>query len=92
MAVEIASRFRNVQVVSMLNLEIFREQDVQYKNKILRGCVVAIEAAAPGAWFEIADAVIGVDKFGASGDGETVYREYGFDVDKIIAEIKNYIK
>jgi len=92
LAVEIASRFRNVQVVSMLNLEIFREQDVQYKNKILRGCVVAIEAAAPGAWFEIADAVIGVDKFGASGDANSVYREYGFDVDKIIAEIKNYIK
>ena len=92
LAVEIASRFRNVQVVSMLNLETFMEQDAQYKNKILRGCVIAIEAATPGNWFEIADAVIGIDKFGASGNADTVYREYGFDVDKIIDEIKQYIK
>jgi len=92
LAVEIASRFRHVQVVSMLNLEIFNAQDAKYKNSILRGCVVAIEAAAPGTWFEIADAVIGIDKFGASGDADTVYKEYGFDVDKIIKEIKNYIK
>jgi transketolase len=92
LAVEIASRFKNVQVVSMLNLEIFREQDDKYKNKILQGCVIVIEAAAPGGWFEIADAVIGVDKFGASGASDDVYREYGFDVDKIIAEIKNCIK
>ena len=92
LAVEIASRFKNIQVVSMLNVAKFREQDANYKSKILRGCVVAIEAASPEPWFEFADAVIGVDKFGASGDGETVYREYGFDVDKIIKEIKAYIK
>lgn len=92
LAVEIASRFKNVQVISMLNLETFKSQDAQYKNSLLRGCVVVIEAAAPGAWFEIADAVIGIDKFGASGSGESVYREYGFDVDKIISEIKQYIK
>ena len=54
--------------------------------------MVAIEAAAPGVWFEIADAVIGIDKFGTSGNGDDVYREYGFDVDKIIREIKRYIK
>ncbi len=92
LAVEIASRFRNVQVVSMLDVETFKSQDAQYKNLLLRGCVVVIEAAAPGNWFEIADAVIGIDKFGASGDGESVYHEYGFDVDKIIGEIKQYIK
>lgn len=92
LAVEIASRFKHIQVVSMLNFGVFREQDDLYKNKILRGCVVAIEAASPDCWFEIADAVIGIDKFGASGDADSVYREYGFDVDKIIAEIKQYIK
>lgn len=91
LAVEIASRFKNVQVVSMPCVEIFREQDGAYKNKILRGCVVAIEAAAPSPWFEFADMVIGIDKFGMSGDGDTVYHEYGFDVDKIIKEIKMYL-
>ena len=92
LAVEIASRFRHVQVVSMVNVPDFKDQDAKYKSSILRGCVIAIEAAAPSPWFEFADAVIGIDKFGASGDGETLYREYGFDADKIIHEIRRYIK
>ena len=92
LAVEIASRFKHIQVVSMPNFNVFQNQDNAYKNKILRGCVVVIEAASPGPWFEIADAVIGIDKFGASGDADSVYREYGFDVKKIIAEIRQYIK
>ena len=40
----------------------------------------------------MSDMVIGIDKFGASGDADTLYREYGFDVDKIINEIGQYIK
>ena len=92
LAVEIASRFKNVQVVSMVNMSVFHNQDNKYKDTILRGCVVAIEAAAPGNWFEIADAVIGIDSFGASGDADTLYNEYDFNADKIINEIKQYIK
>ena len=92
LAVEIASRFKNVQVVSMLNFGIFKEQDTQYKKQILKGCVIVIEAAAPGTWFEIADAVIGIDKFGASGNTDDLCAKYGFDVDKIISEVKQYIK
>jgi transketolase len=92
LAVEIASQFKNIQVVSMLNLETFREQDSAYKNKILRGCVIVIEASTPGNWFEIADAVIGVDRFGMSGNGDMIYNEYGFNANKIIREIKRYIK
>ncbi len=92
LAVEIASRFKNVQVVSMLSMEIFREQNKDFREKILRGCVIAIEAAAPGNWFEFADAVIGIDKFGASGDADSLYREYGFDVDSIIKELTKFLR
>ena len=92
LAVEIASRYKNVQVVSMVNMSVFRNQDNKYKDTILRGCVIAVEAAAPGNWFEFADAVIGIDSFGASGDAETLYHEYGFVADKIIKEIERYIK
>ena len=92
LAVEIASQYKNVQVVSVLNMCDFKAQDEKYKSSILRGCIIAIEAAAPGNWFEFADMVIGIDKFGASGDAETLYSEYGFNVDKIIKEIGKYIK
>ena len=92
LAVEIASQYKNVQVVSVLNMCDFKAQDEKYKSSILCGCIIAIEAAAPGNWFEFADMVIGIDKFGASGDAETLYNEYGFNVDKIIKEIGKYIK
>ena len=92
LAVEIAKRFKNIQVVSMLNMNAFRAQDNKYKDKILRGCVVVIEAAAAGNWFEFADAVIGIDSFGASGDADSLYLSYGFSVNKIIKEIEQYIK
>ena len=36
--------------------------------------------------------VIGVDNFGMSGVGDMVYREYGFDVDEIVAAIKAKMK
>ena len=92
LAVDIAKMFKNVQVVSMLNMRTFREQDAAYKKQILRGCVIAIEAAIPTPWFEFADAVIGIDEFGESGNGGAVYKKYGFDTDKIIGEIKRFLK
>jgi transketolase len=92
LAVAVAQHFRNVQVVSVNELKTFQNQDKKYKNSLLRGCVIAIEASSPESWFSIADAVIGVDKFGLSGNGEDVYKEYGFDVDKIVNEIKDYVK
>ncbi len=92
LAVAVAQHFKNVQVVSVNELKTFQNQDKKYKNSLLRGCVIAIEAASPESWFSMADAVIGVDKFGLSGNGDDIYKEYGFDVDKIINEIKDYVK
>ena len=42
--------------------------------------------------FYVNDAGNQIDKFGKSGDCDSLYAEYGFDVDKIIKEIKRYIK
>lgn len=92
LAVSVASQFTNIQVVSVLNMNVFRNQTSKYKQKILYGCVIAIEAGSPNQWFEFADAVIGIDKFGTSGNATDIYREYGFDKDKIITEIKKYLK
>ena len=81
-----------VQVVSVLSVADFRAQKPEYKQQILRGFVVAIEAAASAPWFEFADAVVGLDQFGMSGDGNAVYSELGFNVDAIVADIANKIK
>ena len=93
LAVSVAKKLGDaVQVVSMPSVSDFRNQDEKYKNKILAGFVVAIEAAASAPWFEFADAVVGVDSFGVSGDGDEVYAHFGFDTDAIARDILNKIK
>ena len=81
-----------VQVVSMPCVSMFRAQSDAFKKEILRGYVGAIEAAAAAPWFEFADAVVGIDEFGASGDGAAVYEKYGFDADIIARQIEKNIK
>ncbi len=81
-----------VQVVSMPSVADFRAQSDEYKQCILRGFVVAIEAASSAPWFEFADAVVGVDRFGMSGSGDAVYSALGFDVDIIANDIAAKIK
>lgn len=81
-----------VQVVSMPCVSMFRAQSDAFKKEILCGYVVAIEAAAAAPWFEFADAVVGIDEFGASGDGAAVYEKYGFDADIIARQIEKNIK
>ncbi|MBE6457504.1 MAG: transketolase [Alphaproteobacteria bacterium] len=93
LAVDVAKKLGDaVQVVSVVSVSDFRRQDLEYKNKILRGRVIAVEAAAAAPWFEFADAVVGIDRFGMSGPGTDVYSELGFDVDVIADEIKRKMK
>jgi len=93
LAVAVAEKLGdNVQVVSMPSVGHFRAQFATYKKQILRGRIVAIEAASPTPWFEFADAVIGINRFGLSGPGGAVYTAMGFGVDQIVRDIKNAIK
>lgn len=87
-AIRVANIIGNsVQVVSMPCVEIFRNQDLKYKQEIMRGFVVAIEAAASAPWFEFADAVVGIDRFGISDDGDKVYANMGMNAEAIANEI-----
>jgi transketolase len=92
LAVEVANKLKNAQVVSMPSVEKFRTQPVEYKNKVLVGYIVAIEAGATAGWFEFADAVMGIDEFGATGSGNEVYKHFGFDAEIIAAEIIKKLK
>ncbi len=90
LAVAVADKI-DARVVSMPCVEKFRLQDGEYKHKILSGHVIAIEAGVTSGWYEFADAVVGLDSFGASGSGAQVYKHFGFDADAIAKEImKNF--
>ncbi|MCL1892467.1 MAG: transketolase [Alphaproteobacteria bacterium] len=91
LAVAVAEKI-GASVVSMPSVEKFRLQDAEYKHRILRGRVIAIEAGATAGWYEFADAVVGIDWFGASGDGASVYKHFGFDAYAIAEDIMKYIK
>lgn len=79
-----------VRVVSMPCVEIAREQSEQ----IRRGAVpkgiprIAIEAGVTAGWQFWADEVVGIDRFGESAPGGTVYKFLGMTVEAIRDKVR----
>ena len=69
--------------------EIFRDQSKAYQNEVLpKGMpTLAVEAAAPTGWYEFADDVMGLRRFGASAPGEIVMRELGYTPENVAARV-----
>jgi transketolase len=78
----------NARVVSVPCFDLFDKQPKEFKDSLLKGKVVAIEANRGFEWYKYADEVIGMETFGASGKGSEVYKHFGFDADKIIKHLK----
>lgn len=83
---------KNIRVVSMPSMELFRAQDDSYKKEILPKGVkkVSIEMGTTFGWAEWTGACglnIGIDRFGISGKGDIVQEELGFSVDAIKEKI-----
>ena len=84
---------KNIRVVSMPSMELFREQDEAYKEEILPKEVknrVSIEMASTFGWAEWTgtDGLnIGIDTFGLSGKGDEVTEEFGFTAEKVVEKI-----
>jgi transketolase len=74
----------SVRVVSLPAVEVFLAQDAAYRDEVLPAGVtarVAVEAAVSFGWERIvgpAGAVVGLDRFGASGPAPRVFAEFGF--------------
>ena len=86
------------RVVSMPCKEWFAEQSAAYRERVLPRAVrarVSIEAGVTQGWHEVvgdAGEIIGIDHFGASADAATLFREFGFTPDKVVAAAKRSIK
>jgi transketolase len=82
----------NARLVSMPSWRLFEEQTAEYRESVLPKAVtarLAVEAASPLGWERwtgLGGAVIGVERFGASAPGATVFKEYGFTVDHVVAQ------
>lgn len=82
----------NVRVVSMPSMDVFKQQSKQYQDQILPpSCTkrLAIEMGATDLWYQFAQTVKGIDRFGVSAPGEDAIAYFGFDVDTITALYKS---
>ncbi|OZU90229.1 transketolase [Virgibacillus indicus] len=88
----------DVSVVSMPSWDRFNQQDEAYKNEVIPPQVksrVAIEMAASFGWDRyVGDngKIIGIDRFGASANGDKVIAEYGFTVENIVEHVESLVK
>lgn len=74
------------RVVSMPCWEIFEAQPEDYRRSVLPPGIprLAVEAGVPDGWFRYAEAVVGLERFGASAPYPEVYRRLGFTVERVV--------
>jgi transketolase len=78
------------RVVSMPCVELFEEQDADYRNSVLPGDVAArlvIEAGVSQGWHRYAGPagdVICLDRFGASAPGDVALQNLGYNVENVL--------
>jgi transketolase len=84
----------SARVVSAPSLELFAEQPLAYRDRVLPPAVkhrIAIEAAHPMSWYRwVGDAgeVIGLDRFGSSAPYQRIYEELGLTSDHVVTRVR----
>jgi transketolase len=87
----------NARVVSLASHELFAQQTAEYRASVLPSGVprVAIEAAHPMSWYRWVGSngvILGIERYGASAPYETIYRELGLTVEKVVDAAKGLVK
>ena len=86
------------KVVSMPSFELFDKQDEDYKERVLPHHVkvrVALEAGSPLGWHKYVGtdgAVIGLERFGASAEGDVVMEKLGISADNVMRTVRRLMK
>jgi transketolase len=89
---------RRVRLVSMPSTGAFDAQDAAYRERVLPRAVtkrLAVEAAATQSWWKYVGAdgaVLGIDRFGASGKATDLFPHFGFTADNVAKQIENILK
>ncbi|MFD7433706.1 transketolase [Streptomyces sp. NPDC059861] len=98
LAVEARERLQEAgvptRVVSMPSVEWFEEQPREYRERVLPPSVkarVAVEAGVGLTWYRfVGDAgrIVSLEHFGASADATTLFAEFGFTAENVVAAAK----
>ncbi|PPR25756.1 MAG: hypothetical protein CFH34_01283, partial [Alphaproteobacteria bacterium MarineAlpha9_Bin4] len=93
---ELVNKQIHIRVVSMPSMELFDQQNHNYKSLILdKTKNIFLEAGSMQSWnkwMRNDDVFIGLDDFGASGPGEDVYKHFKISIERIKEEIAKIIK
>jgi transketolase len=86
----------NVRVVSAPCLEWFAEQDKQYRDSVLSPGIVkvSVEVGIAQGWRELigdSGVAISLEHYGASADAKRLFKEFGFTVENVVAQVKKAI-
>ena len=82
------------RVISIPCMEIFDEQDEEYKERVLPKSVkarVCVEAASHFAWYKYArdyGELITMTGFGVSGPAKELFKHFGFTAENIVEKAK----
>ena len=85
-----------VRVVSMPCTRIFDQQDASYRHEVLGGDLphIAIEAGVSDGWYKYLGgrgAVLGLDRFGESAPGGTLFQHFGFTPEKVSELVRSLL-
>ena len=83
------------RVVSVPSFDIFERQSAEYKASVLPASCrkrVAIEAGVPDIWYRyvgLDGKVVGLNRFGISAPGDTVYSQLGITTEALVEAAKS---
>jgi transketolase len=88
----------DTRVVSMMSWTHFDQQNPDYRKQVLPPAVrkrISIEALTTMGWHKYVGfdgLAIGLDRFGESAPAEELFDAFGFTAEKVVAQIKEYMK
>ncbi|MGB3439651.1 MAG: transketolase [Actinophytocola sp.] len=86
------------RVVSMPSQELFEAQDQSYRDQVIPPNVkarVAVEAGIAAPWYRyVGDAgeIVSIEHFGASADYQTLFSEFGFTTEAVVAAARRSLE
>ena len=85
------------RVISMPSMELFLQQDKEYQEKVIPSAIrarVSMEAGVTMPWYRFVGLdgkALGIDHFGASAPAATLFKEFGFTAENVVAAAKEVI-
>lgn len=81
------------RVVSMPCMELFNEQDEEYKRSVLPAGVpiISVEAGTSFGWSKFSHVHIGIDRFGMSSPADKIFDFFGLTPEKVAAKAQKVI-